>query len=226
MPPGPDFFLVPGLHGTAGPFERLLRLIPGGAIEIPKSGPQNYGHLAAWLGRQKTPKSFILVGESFGGPLCLRLAATRPRGLKGLVLLGSFAAMDRPLSGLLSHFIPPLPLAANFSRAFVQRALFSGQASPAQLDFFQREAAKTSPWIFRARFQEVMRGDVRPWLPQIQVPVLSLRGSRDRMVPLEAEQTLQGIPRLSRAGIDSPHVIAGTQPQELAKMLLRFRRDL
>lgn len=221
-----EFVFIPGLHGTSGMFRPILRLLPGRAFDLPKDGPQTYARLLPWLNSRPFPKSYVLVGESFGGPLSLLHAAGGPRGLKGVALLGSFARMGLPFSRALSYLLPPLPLASRFFRRFNQRALFSGSASRAQLDFFRKETSETSPWIYRARFQEVMRCDVRPVLPAIQVPVLSIRAIRDQMVPDRAEGDLHALRELRQASIDSPHVIAGTRPRQLAKLLLNFSKTL
>jgi pimeloyl-ACP methyl ester carboxylesterase len=222
----PGLIYLPGLHGTAGLFKPLLKLLPGKVFELPKEGPQDYATLGAWLSRQSFPPSYLLIAESFGGPLALAHASRRPKGLKGLALLGSFANMGMPLAKILAGFMPPLPLSSRFFRRFSQNALYSGEAGEAELDFFQRETSGTSPWIYRARMQSVMRGDVRPLLPKIKVPVLSVRASRDRMVPGRAEEGLQGIPRLSQVVLDAPHVIAQTRPGPLALALKAFMRGL
>ena len=220
-----QFVLLPGLHGTGYLFKPLTRLLPSKVFEYPGQGPQDYATQCAWLGRQKFPPSYVMVAESYGGPLALLHAAARPRGLKGLVLLGSFANMGMPLAWLVSCLLPPLPLGSPWFGRVLQRSLFNGSAGPGAIRAFQ-SGLKSSPWIYRARMQAVMRGDVRPVLSEIQVPVLSLRATHDRMVPAQAEAGLSGIPQLSSAVIDSPHVIAGTRPEALKKILLKFRRSL
>lgn len=221
-----QFVLIPGLHGTKSLFEPLLKILPAKVFELPKSGPQDYETLSAWLSSQSFPKSYILVAESFGGPLGLLHAARRPVGLKGLVLLGSFARVPLFFRRLLSYLIPPLPLGSRLCRAANQHMLFSGEASQAQMDFFQKDALGTSPWIFRARMRAILLGDVTAALPRIKVPLLSLRGTRDRMVNAAAEKDFQGMARRRLLTIDGPHVLAGTRPAEVAGILRAFRKTL
>ena len=125
-------------------------------------------------------------------------------------------------AGPLSYLVPPLPMSWGLFRGINQRLLYSGGATEAELDFFRDEVAGISPWIFRARFQAVMRGDLRAALPAIKVPVLSVRGLRDQLVPAEAEKALLAIQDLRQASLDSPHVIAATRPRELAQLLKKF----
>lgn len=218
----PQFILIPGLHGTRGLFEPFLKIFPACVIELPRQGPQDYATLSAWLSSQPFPKSYVLVGESFGGPLAILHAALQPQGLKGLVLLGSFARMDVPPARLLGHLLPPLPLGWRLLRKINQHALMNDEGSPAQNDWLQAELSKTSPWIFRARMQAVMLGDVTAALPKIKVPVLAVTAACDQMVPAQASQDFEGIPHLRRVLIDSPHLIAGMRPRELAKALRGF----
>jgi pimeloyl-[acyl-carrier protein] methyl ester esterase len=221
-----QWVFIPGLHGTAISFAPLLRILEGTVHELPKEGPQDYASLSPWFNSLAFPKKYVVVAESFGGPLALLHASSRPKGLRGVVLLGSFARMGVPGASLMSYLIPPLPLASSVFKVVLQRLLFSGQASQAKLDNFQREVRGTSAWVFRARFQEVMRCDVRGALPRIEVPVLSLRARADSMVPDLAEDDLKGIPKLRHGSIESPHVIAATHPRELAKILGDFERTL
>lgn len=54
---------------------------------------------------------FLLVGESFSGPFAIRIAASRPPGLSGLVLCASFAVSPRPWLGPLRPLLGlPLPI--------------------------------------------------------------------------------------------------------------------
>ena len=222
----PTYVFIPGLHGTGGMFRAISKLLPIKIFELPKTGPQDYAALLPWLESHKFPKAYVIVGESCGGPLALLHASKTPKGLKGAVLLGSFARMGLPFSKWLSYLLPNLNMASPRFRPVAQARLFSGMASEAMLDLFQSEAAGTSPRIYKERFQEVMRCDVRPCLSLIRVPVLSVRAKRDMMVPDRAEPDLKAISRLRQASIDAPHVIAGVRPRELAVILREFSASL
>ena len=87
--------LLPGLDGTGVLFRPLLKSLPDWlepvVIPYPTQQVLGYDDLLSTI-RQALPldEPFLLLGESFGGPLALRLAASKPPGLKGVILCGSF----------------------------------------------------------------------------------------------------------------------------------------
>lgn len=89
--------LLPGLNGSGRPFAPLLAYLPDitcQVLELPRQGPQDYNSLATALLDQLGDTPFVLLGESFSGPLAYRLALRRPKGLCGMVFAASF--LQRP----------------------------------------------------------------------------------------------------------------------------------
>lgn len=95
--------MMPGMDGTGDLFARFehalggrmaTRIVRYPAIE------SRYEVLRA-CAREALPKGedFVLLGESFSGPLAIELAAEKPRGLRGLILVCSYARTPRPLLG-------------------------------------------------------------------------------------------------------------------------------
>ena len=62
----------------------------GPAIAYPTHAPCGYDELLPLILAAIPPGPFVVVGESFSGPLAVMLAARRPPGLRGLVLCASF----------------------------------------------------------------------------------------------------------------------------------------
>ena len=88
--------LLPGMDGTGILFEPFLESLPESispiVVTYPCDMPLSYAELLQVI-EAKLPSAepFIVLGESFSGPLALRIAASCPPGLKGLVLSASFA---------------------------------------------------------------------------------------------------------------------------------------
>ena len=88
--------LLPGMDGTGRLFGPLLRILPQGlevtVFAYPPDRPCGYAELLP-LVEAAVPEGgeFVVLGESFSGPLALLLAARRPRGLRGVILCASFA---------------------------------------------------------------------------------------------------------------------------------------
>lgn len=219
-----SLLLLPGMHGTGLPFEDLQKLIPSRVLELPKEGAQDYRSLERWLAAQRFPEAYVLLAESFSGPLALRFASKRPQGLKGLVFLGSFCRMPLPLPWLWAALTPPLPLSKPIFRRGLQRMLFSGQADQAQLERMAEALRPSSAWILRRRMQAVLSCDLRHLLPSLQLPVLAIRGKQDHMVPLQALDDFKSLPQVQLAELESPHVISAMRPKELVALLRPFLR--
>jgi pimeloyl-ACP methyl ester carboxylesterase len=90
--------LMPGMDGTGELFAPLLHAL-GNSIEssvlrYPTAEPLGYSELLSRV-RVELPKSdsFVLLGESFSGPLALMVAAEAPTGLRGVILCASFATI-------------------------------------------------------------------------------------------------------------------------------------
>src|SRR5258706_2862593 len=90
--------LLPGMDGTGRLFTPLGRALgprfETRVIAYPRDRVLTYGELGAQIALPRGP--FVLVAESFSGPIAIALAASRPPGLVGLVLAASFARSPRP----------------------------------------------------------------------------------------------------------------------------------
>src|SRR4051812_32511050 len=101
------FVFLPGLDGTGLLFEPLLKIWNDAKPPIVISYPTNhfldYSELEIYV-RPQFPRRepYILVAESFGGPLAIRIAAHQPAFLKGLVLSATFVRQPRGLLGAWS----------------------------------------------------------------------------------------------------------------------------
>ena len=96
----PIWTFLPGLHGSAELFSSVKQHIPASVetdyVEYPTEGPQSYSALTAWLNEHlASGNPRLIIAESFSGPIALRLAASRPDEISGVVLVASFC--DAPM---------------------------------------------------------------------------------------------------------------------------------
>lgn len=90
--------LLPGLDGTGILFEPVLRELPPEivphVVPLPNRFPMDYDALASFVAsRLPGTGRYILLGESFSGPLSLMIAAARPAGLQGVILCAAAEAI-------------------------------------------------------------------------------------------------------------------------------------
>src|SRR5688572_22597921 len=182
--PGRDIGLaiLPGLDGTGllvrGFCAALDPSVPTTLISYPIDRHLDYAALEA-ITRSRLPKEpFVLLAESFSGPIALSIAVTRPPGLRGLILACSFARNPRPALAPLRPLIRLLPV--HWAPAALLAWPTLGRfTNPALRSAIANALRRVSPAVIRSRLRAVAEVDVSPLLRQIDVPVLYLRASAD-----------------------------------------------
>jgi pimeloyl-[acyl-carrier protein] methyl ester esterase len=224
--------VLPGLDGTTELLSDFIHTASPSfdsvsAIRYPVDQPLGYTELEA-LVRHSLPRSgdFILLGESFSGPIALSIAANPPPGLRGLVLSTTFAknpvSLLRPLAGL-TRFAPvrAMPL-------WILSWWLLGRWATPKLEALLRDALQSvAPDVLRHRAMAAMRADVTACLARIRVPVKYLRATRDRLLAAAVgEHILRGIPHAQVAHIVGPHLLLQTAPTAVANEVAAFAARL
>lgn len=217
--------ILPGLDGTGRLLSRFVGELPEAlepvVIPIPFDRPRGYGEVAEHVrGRLPAGRPFALLGESFSGPVALRLAAERPAGLVAVVLVASFH--HRPVA-------PWLAAAAVAARAlltlppppFAVRHLLAGPAAPAELVRAVREAVRGVPAaVLAARVRAALAEDASAALAACPAPLLYLGGARDRLLrPALAEELHRLLPAAQLRFLEAPHLVLQLASHEAATVI-------
>lgn len=223
--------LLPGMDGTGKLFEPFKAALgPEFQVRVvayPTSGPLGYAELEAHA-RACLPQRgpFVILGESFSGPIAVSIAASRPNGLAGLVLCSTFARNPRPWSGCLRRFVGMLPVQA--APLPVLSALLLGSFStPALRSALRSAMSGVSPQALRARLRAVLQVDVSAQLEAVTVPTLYLMATHDRVVPASSFKHIRNVlPAVQLACINAPHFLLQAAPAEAAQAVGAFIRLL
>lgn len=219
--------LLPGMDGAVALRRDFVTALGPRAecivVGYPPDCADGYAKLET-MARAKLPsdRPYVLLGESFSGPIAISIAATRPSGLTGLVLCCSFARNPRPILGSLRRLLPVLPF------KLVPNGLLSsfvlGSFATAPLQSALRTVLSEIPIAtLRARVAAVMSADVSPLLPSIDIPVLYLRGAYDRVVPRScSEQIARNIGQSKIVEINAPHFLLQAAPTPAANAVVNF----
>lgn len=209
--------LLPGLDGTGVLFKPFLDVLPRNiepiVISYPTQQPLGYDELFEWVRPHMPAEPFVLVGESFGGPLALRIAAASPTGLRGVVLAGSFICCPYGWTPRwASSLVTPLPFRAVPYTIDLQ-SLLGMYDSTVHRDLSRQALSQVAPAVFAHRVREIIRVDAAQWLRDCRVPILYLQGTRDSVVPAANYTRIAAIrPDVLLARINSGHMIFKTQP--------------
>jgi pimeloyl-[acyl-carrier protein] methyl ester esterase len=224
--------LLPGLDGTGVQFRPLLRALPAHIEPLVLSYPQDqalgYDALCEHV-RRLLPvgDDYLLLGESFGGPLSIRLAAEKPRGLKGLVLCATFVKCPQAwVPPWFARWVPSWPFIL-FPKLAQAKAVLGGYAT-GELLALAKEALEMVPAAVMARrVGEVIDVDVGADLRCVEAPILYLRGRDDHVVPASSLKRIQALrPDIHVARIPAPHMVLQTQPQLAAEAIETFSAAL
>jgi pimeloyl-[acyl-carrier protein] methyl ester esterase len=224
--------LLPGLDGTGVFFADFAALLREDAtfnpliISYPDDPSLGYAEIET-LVRAALPKDerFILLGESFAGPLAASIAASNPPGLAALILCVTFARNPHPLLPLATAAIKPLP--AFRVPYFIQHRNLFGKFNSAPLRAKLRSIRRrVSSKTLKARLECVARVDVTEKLHSMKVPVLDLRARNDRVVSRASGDYIRKIlPGAATADLDAPHVMLQTAPHEALAAIKHFVRE-
>lgn len=219
--------LLPGLDGSGDFFDALCRQLPPQwrthVVPYPGDLPLSYDELVRFvLAAVPDDGPFVLLAESFSGPVAIQVAATRPAGLIGVVLCATFARNPRPFLRPLLGLTRVAPVRAA-PMGLLSRCLLGAEADASWVDRIQQAMGKCSVAVLRLRAQEVLSVDVRSQLAGIRVPVLYLQATRDWVVPAAAlVEMLRVLPAIEVARIDGPHFLLQAKPESCAEQIALF----
>jgi pimeloyl-ACP methyl ester carboxylesterase len=178
---------------------------------------------------------YVLVGDSFGAVVALAMATRRPRGLRGLVVSGGFAA--NPITSRIGRAkigaarLLPGPLYRHLTLRLHAASLASPYDAEGDSSLSEQDTAdlfrKHTPWrSYTARAKAAFSADYRSRLSRIDVPTLILTPEHDALIGEEAATVLRrGIPDsvehvLPRTG----HMFRFTHPVTYSRHIADFLR--
>jgi pimeloyl-[acyl-carrier protein] methyl ester esterase len=234
MPPARPLplLLLPGMDGTGRLFAPLLPHLPATLapriVTYPFDQPLDYADLLALVSAQLPAGPFVVLGESFSGPLALRLAAARPPGLAGAILVASFVAPPLPWLPRWAHRLASPAMFNSLGRRLGGRVLGTGECPPGVAAAFREANAAVSPAVIAHRVRAALTVDLEPAREALaDVPLLALVAARDRLLgPASTAAIRHLLPHADVRTIDSPHLLLQARPAEAAAAIAEFTRSL
>ena len=224
----PILVLLPGMDGTGELFAPLLLALPRDirtiVVRYPDR-PLNYAGLREFIDAILPVDSpYVLLGESFSGPLAVSIASEHRSGLCGCILVASFlrcpSSVLRRFPDLCAVFVPGLV------PAWVLRSRLLGKHSTPDLEqALQRALAQVSDATMRYRLRALAQVDVSSRLAQVRIPCLYLQATDDRLVSPVHGQELAGTGTDVRLeSFRAPHLLLQTAPARAAEVIAQFLR--
>jgi pimeloyl-ACP methyl ester carboxylesterase len=223
--------LLPGMDGTGDLFAPFVEALGANVsvvvVRYPPDQALGYAGLET-VARAALPvdRPYVLLGESFSGPIAVSIAATRPPMLRGLVLCGSFARNPQPLLKPFRAVLGRTPIAA-VPMALVNGVLLGRFSTPALRASLRAALAQISQPAMQSRVDAVLTADVSTQLAAVVVPILYLRATHDRVVGAAAWRWILEVqPNAQTAAIEAPHLLLQAAPVAAARAVAAFTQSL
>jgi pimeloyl-[acyl-carrier protein] methyl ester esterase len=219
------------MEGTGQLFAPLLEEIaPTVRVQVVRypvnftGGYRQLTHLA----RQSLPLTgdYVLLGESFSGPIAIALAAELSPRLKGLVLSCSFVSNPQPRLQMVSGLLRFLPMTLAAASPAIHY-LLGRCATKALCTSLQAAIRSVAPQTLRARLRAIVSMNVEAELRRIAVPILYLQATDDMLVPKKSGAAIQRIrPGVSIVELEGPHFLLQANPKQAAFHINKFLADV
>jgi surfactin synthase thioesterase subunit len=102
--------LLPGMDGTGLLFEPLVNQLPDTLeaiiINYPRDQRLSYSELLVYVKAKLPKESFILLAESFSGPIAYQLAMDKTININKLIFVASFISNPNPKLSSIMKFLP------------------------------------------------------------------------------------------------------------------------
>lgn len=220
--------LLPGLDGTGTLFESFVAALPPGIEPVVMRYPPDlvggYPALEPHLRPRLPDEPFALLGESFGGPLALRLAAGRTHPVRAVILVASFIEapirwLPRWARGAASPWLLGLGAPAPLLRLLVA----GRDGSSSLIRQTQAALAASTPAVLADRARAAMEIDATAACRVCPAPLLYLRGTRDRLISPSAVRQVRIVrPDTEFMALDAPHFVLQCAPAAAADACQAF----
>ena len=220
--------ILPGLDGIGSLHVEFVQALGQSFSSVrvfayPRDQVMDYAALAN-LVRQGLPmmSPFILIGESFSGPIAISIAANPPPNLCGLILSTSFAKFPITFAEKLGPLVKFLPV--RYTPFFLTSWWLLGPWRTARMEVELKAAIRSvTAAVIQARMVSAICVDVTSLLALVRVPTLYLRARNDRLLLGRPDRLIQvGIVDCTLVEIDGPHLLLQARPQECALAVADF----
>jgi pimeloyl-ACP methyl ester carboxylesterase len=223
--------LLPGLDGTGLLFSRFVSALGPNfettVVRYPEDQALNYAEHER-IARLSLPRDrpWVILGESFSGPIAISIAASKPPGLTGLILCCTFARNPLYLYARFKSFLGLVPF--DVIPKILQTPFLLGRFSTRSLRAEHRKAvSRVSNEALRVRIRAIFEVDVSVQLQKIEIPILYLRASADHVIPRRASEHIHRIaPNVQIVELKAPHMLLQAVPSAAATVVADFRREL
>lgn len=217
--------LLPGLDGTGMLFKPFIESLPSDCEPLILSYPLNkkmsYKALAAFVMEQlPVNEDYILVAESFSGPVAYDIALHKPVNLKSVIFVASFLSNPRPfILKMFSLFPLGFLLLFPIPKFIIKLFLLGAGASESLIYLFKENIKKVPAKILTYRLSEIAK------LPNEHQPcsmrAIYIQATNDKLVPSNCVDLYKrAMENLRVVHVEGPHFLLQANPVKCAEIII------
>ena len=224
----PTLVLLPGFDGSGRLFSPLCKELSESVNTIVLSYPSDrvmtYSDLCHYLKDELPNSPYVILGESFGGPLALMLSKYADENLKGIILCVSFVKNPQVLfTKFIRPFLKPKHLQKETPAWHIKTMLTNGVSDIKLIKNIQAATRELTREVYFYRLREIASMDVTNILEQCEIPILYLRAKNDRLVYESSMKWIQEKGQnVTVEYFDAPHMLLQTQSKQAAQSIKKF----
>ena len=211
--------LLPGLDGTGELFEPLIEMLPKSikvqTISYDLNKKQSYSELIKYVILNLPQENFILLAESFSGPIAYQVALSKPKQLKSLIVVATFLENPRPF---LLKFLPTRVLDLTIPILLIKLFFLGFSTKIEIINLFKIAIKKVPPSVIAFRLDEITK--LKLAQKKLDIKTTYIQASNDKLVPSKSLKNWQNIcSEISVFKVSGEHFILQSNPVKCAEIV-------
>ena len=220
--------LLPGLDGTGLLFKSFLSHLQGidtQVISLPMEGDQCYETLTNYVVSKLPDEPFVLLAESFSGPIAARIVASGLFHIKRVIFVATFLTPPRRfILSLIRHIPLKRMMRLPFSDYAIKMLFVGRQSDKTLLDEFRHVLKQVPELILKQRISSIM--NQASLHVDSRIDAVYVLPTHDLLVPRKSIHDFgKAFQRLDVRSIPGPHFILQANPKECADKLEAYLID-
>ena len=222
--------LLPGMDGTGELFGPLLEKLPltikCTVISYENDKKQSYQELIEYVRNLlPTNEDYIIVAESFSGPIAFELAKNNDPNLKSIIFVASFLNSPNPLLSVVNWFPLSILFRAPIPTKIIKMYLLGEDISNDAISRFRDILGKIDTNVLSYRIRQIASLKLEPH--KLEVRAIYLQAADDKLVSANSViKFKESIDNLKVIHIPGPHFLLQANPAACAAIIEEEYREL
>ena len=220
--------ILPGLDGTGKMLSAFVEKLETShstkVMRYPTNEALSYSELTDFvLNQLPTDEPYIIIAESFSGPVAVKLAMQTSNRLKGIIFAASFLKNPTFIPKQFGALSKALPLKSSIALKLARPFTF-GKWTSKSLQLLLINALKgVSHSVLAHRLKQVMAADELSAFSRLTLPMLYLRPTADNLVSKSNALEMRAQNKyLAIKDVEGPHFILQANAESCFKHICLF----